>query len=110
MDDDLIADEQRLVEITRRKIATRIAMESEALINALFDIANDSDEDARVRLTAINMLLERSLPKLGVEHATKETEEESGSSRAMRAEIETLIKAQGVNATGLLNVNETGLL
>lgn len=93
MEDEFdMKDEQRLIEMTRRRIAIRIAHEMDSLIDALFDIANDPDEDAKVRLSAINMLLERSLPKLGVEHTTKEDVEESGSSKSMRAEIEALLR------------------
>lgn len=85
-------EEQRLIEATRRRIAIRIAHEMDSLIDALFEIANNAEEDAKVRLSAINMLLERSLPKLGVEHTTKEDVEESGGSKSIRAEIEALLK------------------
>lgn len=85
-------EDQRLIELTRRRTATRIAHEMDSLIDALFDIANDVEEDAKVRLSAINMLLERSLPKLGVEHTEKTETDESSGSKTIRAEIEALLK------------------
>ena len=85
-------EDNKIIEQTRRRVAVRIAENMDALIDALFEIAMNPDEDAKVRLAAINSLLERSLPKLGVEH-TKEAEvEESGGSKAIRTEIERLLR------------------
>lgn len=85
-------EDQKLIEVTRRRVARRIAENMDGLIDSLFEIANNPEEDSKVRLAAINSLLERSLPKLGVEH-TKEGEiEESGGSKAIRAEIENLLR------------------
>lgn len=87
-------EEQRLVEATRQRIARRIALESEELIDSLFEMANDPEEDSKVRLSAINTLLERSLPKLGVEHAERTETEESSGSKSIRSEIEALLRGE----------------
>lgn len=89
-----IRDEQKQVENIQRKMTARIVMGSPQLIDALFDIATNTEEDAKVRLTAIGMLMDRSHPRLGVEHAEKSELEESASSKSMRAEIESLIKGK----------------
>lgn len=85
-------EDNKIIEQTRRRVAVRIAENMDLLIDALFDIAMNQDEDAKVRLAAINSLLERSLPKLGVEHTKESEAEESGGSKAIRAEIEKLLK------------------
>jgi hypothetical protein len=85
-------EDNKLIEQTRRRVAVRIAENMDGLIDSLFDIANDPEEDSKVRLAAINSLLERSLPKLGVEHAKEAEAEESGNAKAIRAEIESLLR------------------
>lgn len=85
-------EDNKLIEQTRRRVAVRIAENMDGLIDALFEIAMNPDEDAKVRLAAINSLLERSLPKLGVEHTKEVDVEESGGAKAIRAEIEKLLK------------------
>lgn len=105
MDEELEGkEEQRLIEDTRRRIAIRIAHNMDNLIDALFDIANSVEEDAKVRLSAINMLLERSLPKLGVEHSEKSETEDTGSSRAIRAELEKLLMDDEDDDLGMAEV------
>lgn len=85
-------DDQKLIDATRRRVAVRIAENMDGLIDSLFDIANDPEEDSKVRLAAINSLLERSLPKLGVEHTKESEAEETSASKSMREEIEKLLK------------------
>lgn len=85
-------EDNKIIEQTRRRVAVRIAENMDSLIDALFEIAMNPDEDAKVRLAAINSLLERSLPKLGVEHTKESDVEESGGSKAIRSEIEKLLR------------------
>lgn len=79
------------IEATRAKIALKIADKAEGLVDALFDIAEDTEAAARDRLTAISMLLERSLPRLSVQKVGDEPEEERGSHAALRMEVENLL-------------------
>lgn len=84
-------DDQKLIEATRRRVARRIADNMDGLIDSLFDLAENAEDD-KVRLAAINALLERSLPKIGIEHTKEAEAEESSASKSMREEIEKLLK------------------
>lgn len=88
-------EEQKIVEQTRRRITKRIADEMESLVESLLTMANDPEEDSKVRLSAINTLIDRFQPKVGIEHAEKGEVEESGGSKSIRLEIESLIKELG---------------
>jgi len=79
------------IEATRKKVALKIADKAEGLVEALFDIAENDSTAARDRLTAISMLLERSLPRLSVQKVEGESEEERGSHADLRKEVESLI-------------------
>lgn len=88
------------VALQRKQISERITKESDKLIDELLLIIyNDSlDEegrpivDAKTKLQAITMLLDRGVPKLGVEHTKSEIIEETTSHKKLRTEIEELIK------------------
>lgn len=85
-------EEQRIIEQTRRKITTLIAGEMVSMVMSLLEMANNPEEDSKVRLSAINSLFDRFQPKVGIEHAEKSEIEESGGSKSIRLEIESLIK------------------
>lgn len=76
----------------RREMADRIALQSHKLIDALFAIVDDAEVEAKVKLSAIAMLLDRGVPKLGVDHTKIEAEEESDGRKALRDEIERLME------------------
>lgn len=97
-------EDNKLIEQTRRRVAVRIAENMDGLIDSLFEIANNPEEDSKVRLAAINSLLERSLPKLGVEHTKESESEESGGSKAIRSEIEKLLRGDDDDDNGLAGV------
>jgi hypothetical protein len=84
-------NEPEEVELFRKSIAKRITLESDRLVQELFAIAYDSEVDAKVRLSAINTLLDRGIPKLGVQHAKEEESEERGSRRELRESIEKML-------------------
>ena len=90
--EDYKADVEKSIEVLRKKVVDQITLESEKLIQELLDIIYDREVDSRVRLSAIGMLLDRGIPKLGVEHTKDEEVEESNSRKKMRSEIEELIK------------------
>jgi hypothetical protein len=75
----------------RKAIARKIALESDRLVDELFAIVYDEEVDAKVKLSAITILLDRGIPKLGVQHAKEEELEERGSRKAIREEIEKLL-------------------
>lgn len=79
------------VDAFRKAIAKRILLESDKLVDELFDVAYDSEVDAKVRLSAISMLIDRGIPKLGIQHSKEDESEEKGSRRAIREEIEKLM-------------------
>lgn len=76
----------------RKKIVDNIAMDAEKLIEELKLIAYDRELDARVRLQALGMLLDRSVPKLAVDTTKVVEVEETGTRKKMKAEIEKLVR------------------
>lgn len=80
------------VEGFRKAIARRIALESDRLVDELFAIAYDPEVDAKVRLSAIGTLIDRGIPKLGIQHTKEEAEEERGSRKQLREEIEKMLR------------------
>ena len=80
------------VDAFRKSIARRIALESDRLVDELFAIVYDPETEAKVRLSAINTLLDRGIPKLGIQHTKDEEIEERGSRKQLRDEIEELMK------------------
>lgn len=84
-------NEGQEVDAFRKAIARRIALESDRLVDELFDVAYDSEVDAKVRLSAISMLIDRGVPKLGIQHSKEEESEERGSRKSIREEIERLL-------------------
>lgn len=84
-------DESEQLEAFRKAIAKRIILESDKLVDVLFGVIYDEEEEAKVKLSAISMLLDRGIPKLGVSHQKEEETEERGSRAAIRDEIEKLL-------------------
>jgi len=93
MDEDNLELEQ--VEAFRKAIAKRIVLDSDRLVDELFSIAYDPEVGARDKLSAITILLDRGIPKLGVQHQKEEESEERGSRKDLREEIERLLREQG---------------
>lgn len=93
-EDDDQYDESKEVEAFRKAIARRIALESDRLVDELFSIAYDVEVDAKVRLTAISTLIDRGIPKLGIQHTKEEESEEKGTRKDLREEIEKLYEAK----------------
>lgn len=87
-EDDL---EFKQVESFRRSIARAIALESDRLVQEVLAIIYDPEIEAKVRLSAISMLIDRGIPKLGVQHSKEEESEEKGSRKNIREEIEKLM-------------------
>ena len=75
----------------RKSIAKRILLDSDRLVDELFSIAYDMDVEPKVRLSAISMLIDRGIPKLGIQHSKEEESEEKGSRKQIREEIEKLM-------------------
>lgn len=92
--DDISPEEQ--VEAFKRAIAKRIVLESEKLVDVLFTLAYNPETNAKVALSAISMLLDRGVPKLGVQHTKEEETTEKGSRKALREEIEGLLSGNEV--------------
>lgn len=84
-------NESHEVDSFRKAIARKIALESDRLVDELFAIVYDGEVDAKVKLSAISILLDRGIPKLGVQHAKEDESEERGSRKALREEIENLL-------------------
>jgi hypothetical protein len=89
MDEEITEAQQ--VEALRKSIGKRITLEADRIVDELFGIVYDEEVDAKVKLSAINILLDRALPKLGVQHQKEEETEERGSHKDIRLEIEKLI-------------------
>lgn len=87
-------DEGNELEAFRKAVARRIVADADRLVDELFGIAYDIDADPKVRLSAISMLMDRGVPKLGVQHTREEESEERGSRTQLREEIEKLIREQ----------------
>jgi uncharacterized protein (DUF2225 family) len=87
-------DQSKEVEAFQQAIARRIILESDRLVDELFGIVFDPDTDPRTKLSAISMLMDRGIPKLGIKHTKEEESEERGSRKQLREEIEKLIKEQ----------------
>lgn len=90
-EDDFKKETEKSIEALRKKVVDQITVESEFLIGELLDIARDPEVDARVKLQAIGMLLDRAVPKLGVDHAKMEEDSESRDRKRLREEIESLL-------------------
>lgn len=86
--------ENQQVENFRRAIAQRIALESDKLVQELFAIVYDEETEAKVKLSAITILLDRGIPKLGVQHSKEEETEERGSRKQIRLEIEKMLMGE----------------
>lgn len=91
-DDDEEFDQSKEVEAFRQAIAKRIALESDRLVDELFGIVYDPETEAKVKISAISMLLDRGIPKLGIKHSKEDEAEERGSRRQLREEIEKLMR------------------
>lgn len=87
-------DEGNELEAFRKAVARRIVADADRLVDELFAIAYDPDADPKVRLSAISMLMDRGIPKLGVQHTKEEESEERGSRTQLRDEIERMIREQ----------------
>src|ERR1700746_1357353 len=97
--DDDESDGQE-VDNLRKSIARKIALESDRLVDELFAIVYDEEGDAKVQLSAITILLDRGIPKLGVQHAKEEETEERGSRKQIREEIEKLLLGEDEKEEG----------
>jgi predicted component of type VI protein secretion system len=82
------------IEVQRRSVIDKIVLESPRLLEELLNIVYDPEVEAKIKLPALSMLLDRSIPKLGVDHAKSEAAEESGTRKKIRAEIEAMFKKQ----------------
>lgn len=85
-------DPNKEVDAFQQAIARRIILESDRLIDEAFGIIYDPETDPRTKLSAISLLLDRGIPKLGIKHTKDDESEELGSRRELREEIERLIK------------------
>lgn len=84
-------NENAEVEAFRKSVARRILLESDRLVDSLFSIVYGEDVEAKVKLSAISLLLDRAIPKKGVEHVAQDETEERGSRKAIREELERLL-------------------
>lgn len=89
--DDEEFGESKEVEAFRQAIARRIALESDRLVDELFGIVYDPETEAKVKISAISMLLDRGIPKLGIKHSKEDEVEEKGSRKQLREEIERML-------------------
>lgn len=94
-DDDDENGESKEVEAFRQAIARRIALESDRMVDELFGIIYDPETEAKVKISAISMLLDRGIPKLGIKHSKEDETEERGSRKQIREEIEKLLMDEG---------------
>jgi hypothetical protein len=92
MEDEEEFSEEDQVENFRKSIARRVALESDKLVDVILNIVYDDEVEAKVKLSGISMLLDRGLPKLGIQHSKEEEVEERGSRKAIREEIERLME------------------
>lgn len=96
-EDDEEFSQSKEVEAFRQAIAKRIALESDRLVDELFGIVYDPETEAKVKISAISMLLDRGIPKLGIKHSKEDEIEERGSRKQLREEIERLMKENEEN-------------
>ena len=75
-------------------VLEKISKNADSLVDELLAIIYNSDTDPRTKLQAIGMLLDRLIPKLGVDTGKVEASEESGARRKLKAEIEELIQKE----------------
>lgn len=94
-DDDEEFSQSKEVEAFRQAIAKRIALESDRMVDELFGIIYDPETEAKVKISAISMLLDRGIPKLGIKHSKEDEVEERGSRKQIREEIERLLMDDG---------------
>lgn len=85
-------DNKEEIEAFKKAVQRRIISDADRLVDTLFAIAYDEDARPQDRLSAINTLMDRAIPKKGVEHSKEEETEEKGSRAELREEIERLIK------------------
>jgi hypothetical protein len=85
-------DQSKEAEVFQQALGRKIILESDRLVDEVFGIIFDPETDPRTKLSAISMLLDRGLPKLGIKHAKEEDGEELGSRKQLREEIENLMK------------------
>lgn len=83
---------EQSAEIARSRAVAKITLESERLIDELLIIIYAPDVDARVKLSAIGMLLDRGVPKLAVDNKKSEIVEESKTRKKIQEEIRLMMR------------------
>lgn len=102
MSDDLVhveAELQGSAALQQQQVSSLILGEAPRLVRELLDIIYSDDldvdgrpiVDAKVKLSAIGMLLDRSVPKLAVAKADTEVIEESKTRKKIKEEIKALM-------------------
>lgn len=79
-------------DVFKKAVQRRIISDADRMVDVLFAIAYDEDSPSRDRLSAIGMLMDRAIPKKGIEHSKGDDKEEKGSRTDLRSEIEELLK------------------
>jgi len=90
------------IEAQRKRVVDKITLESDKLVDELLKIIYNDDVnvegdlivDAKVKLSAIAMLLDRGIPKLAVDNSKSQVVEETGTRKKIREEIEAMFKKQ----------------
>ena len=101
--DDYEVEVEQSVEFEKKQVVKKIVQESGRLVDELLHIIYNDQIDnegrpiveARVKLSAIGMLLDRGVPKLAVDNAKSEVLEESRTRKKIREEIEAMVKGKG---------------
>lgn len=86
--------EANSLEAKRRRASIKITDHADRMIDELMLIIYSEDVDARIKLSAISMLLDRAVPRLGVQQVSVLEEDEAPAKRGLREDIESLIKKQ----------------
>lgn len=93
---------QNPIDYEQKRAVEKISKEAVNLVDELLLIIYNHEldgegrpiVDARTKLQGIGMLLDRAVPKKGVDNGKSDVVEESGSKKKLRAEIEALIKKE----------------
>lgn len=89
-----LAREANSIEAQRRRASLKILDHASKLIDELMIIIHSEDVDARIKLQAIGMLLDRSVPKVAAQNVTPVVEEVDTPKKGLRDEVEAMIRKQ----------------
>lgn len=84
--------EAKSPEVQRRKLRYQMSVDAERVYEEMMMILAHPDTDPKIKMQIVNIVLDRVIPRLGVEHVEATDAEEAPSRKGLREELEALIE------------------